>query len=42
MEDDSQAIIEAKKLFEDKDIPSRLAAIKHNFKPLVQTLTDLQ
>jgi len=42
LEDDSQAIVEAKKLFQDSEIPAQLAIIKANFPILVNTITALE
>eukprot|EP00095_Tigriopus_kingsejongensis_P011962 maker-scaffold476_size161517-snap-gene-0.44 protein:Tk11962 transcript:maker-scaffold476_size161517-snap-gene-0.44-mRNA-1 annotation:"PREDICTED: uncharacterized protein LOC100897181" len=42
MEDDSQAIVEAKKLFKDPEILPQLAILKGNFPVLVHTITALE
>ena len=42
MEDDSQAILEAKKLFQDPYIPAQLTIIKATFPLLVRTISSLQ
>ena len=42
MEDDSQAIVEAKKLFQDLDIVPQLAVIKANFTVLIRTIKALE
>ena len=42
MEDDSQAIMQAKKLFQGPHILPQLAIIKANFKVLVHTITALE
>lgn len=42
MDDDSQAIVQAKKLFNDHDILPQLAIIKSTFPVLVHTITALE
>lgn len=42
MEDDSQAIVEAKKVFQDSEILPQLAIIKANFTVLVHTITAME
>ena len=42
LDDDSQAIITAKKLFKNKELPAQLAVIKANFMALVCSITSLE
>lgn len=42
LEDDSQAIISAKDLLQDDEIPAQLVSIKANFAPLVKAISALE
>ncbi len=42
LEDDSRAIMEAKTLFNNSDIPSQLAVIQGHFSILIHTITALE